>query len=493
MGQKRSPLASGVPYLGFCIFLFLLIWVPNTFEPVIRNDHNRNIEIPEKLLHEMRVKVAYNEDTAFFRFELPTPEPSWYHDYWIYQGNGQWHRQGRSPVGREPERLYEDRISFFLDDGGVPEFSKWGGFITASGREMRFFTHAASQEVREHPYLGAKGQSDLRKWLPETRTDPHDWRTIKPEEELMDLRRAGYFLDLWQWRSHRSNPIGWSDDQYILDYRWSDEGTGMYTTNWDEEKGQPRFMFDPEKTGQYAMRWEKVQQQGYGQQDMLRYALILGNERIEGNTLAFDVNHDWQVGDVIPRRLLRVPSGSRGSIHANGIYKNGNWEVDLWRALDTGAELDDKTLRHQGMYQVAFAAHILSTGSRWHYVSFPKTLGLSRHADIVAVHFEGSVPPWEQIPWTTLTLFYPGQINWSYLISPAHAGAKQIAAGKPLWEGHDEQSLARYAVQNQFRQEIRRQWVETLSALVFTLILFSVATILVAPRSNGLKPREEER
>lgn len=495
MGTERGHRvwATVTPYLGFGVLIFLLIWVPHTFEPVIRDDRERNIEIPKNLLHEMKVKVAYNDDTIFFRFEVPTPEPSYYHDYWVYEGEGKWRREGRSPVGREPHRVYEDRISFFLDDGGVPEFAKWGGFVTVSGREMRFFTEAASQEVKDHPHFGAKGQSDVRKWLPETRTDPHDWRTVKPEDELLALREAGYFLDLWQWRSHRSNPIGWSDDQYILDYRWSDEGRGPYTDNWDAEERRPQYMFDPEKTGQHAMRWEKVLEQGYDQQDYMRYALILGNEEIEGNVVAFDPNLDWRVGDVIPRRLLRMPTGSRGTIRANGIYRDGAWLVDLWRAMDTGSPLDDKAVQHRGIYQIAFAAHILSTGSRWHYVSFPKTLGLGRDGDIVAERFEGNSPPWDDLPWTDVTLFYPGQINWSHLISSAHAGAHHIAQGKPLKDGHDEWTLAQYAVQGQFRSQIRKQWAQTLTALAGSIILFGVAAMIVAPHIIRRTSKEEDR
>ncbi len=113
------------PYAGLGVLLFLMAWVPNTFEPVVRNDPSRKIEVPEQLLWPMNVKAAFNDSTMYFRFELPTPEPSWYHDYWVYEGDGKWRREGASTVGRQPNRIYEDRISFFLDDGHVPEFGKW--------------------------------------------------------------------------------------------------------------------------------------------------------------------------------------------------------------------------------------------------------------------------------------------------------------------------------------------------------------------------------
>jgi hypothetical protein len=474
-----------VPYAGLGIFLILIPIVTNIFEPIIRDDPQRNIQIPKTLMHKMEVKAAYNDKTMFFRFKLPTDEPSWYHDYWLYQDDGRWHRRGRSPVGREPDRVYEDRIAFFLDDGRVPDFGRWGGFITVSSEQMRFFSEPASEQVKQHWRYGPRGLDDLRKWLPETRTNPHDWKTVKPEEELLDLQRAGYFLDLWQWRSHRSNPIGFSDDQYILDYRWSDEGVGMYTTNWDVENDRPQYMFDPEKTGQFTMEWDKVQRREYAQQDYLRYALVIGDDHIQGNAVPFDPDRDWKTGDVIPRRLLRTPSGSRGTIRSNGIYRDGAWHVDLWRALDSGYPLDDKILHHKGKYQIAFSAHICATGSRWHYISFPMTLGLDREADLQAVHFDAPNPPWDRIPWEQLTLFYPGQIEWSHLISDAHAGAHNIARGEPIRIGHDETVLAGYAVQSQFRPQIRAQWLLTLGAILVWLICCIAAALITSPRHTN--------
>ena len=107
-----------------------------------------------------------------------------------------------------------------VDDGSVPEFARYGGYI-AIGDRMRFFTNEAkAAEVRAHPYLGAKrNQTEVRKYLPATRKDINDWASVVPEQELAALRKGGYFLDLWHWRAHRSNPIGASDDEYVFDVR----------------------------------------------------------------------------------------------------------------------------------------------------------------------------------------------------------------------------------------------------------------------------------
>lgn len=60
------------------------------------------------------------------------------------------------------------------------------------------------QRCRQWP----KGQTEVGKHLPETRSDINNWASVVPESQLAAQRKAGYFLDLWHWRAHRSNPIG---------------------------------------------------------------------------------------------------------------------------------------------------------------------------------------------------------------------------------------------------------------------------------------------
>ncbi|MEX2356323.1 MAG: ethylbenzene dehydrogenase-related protein [Thermaerobacterales bacterium] len=442
---------------------------------VVRDDPDRNIVIPEELVMDLKVKAAYNDTDVFWRFEWPAEDGDWYHDYLVYQG-GEWVRYGRSQAGSDPYGTYEDRLTFFVDDGSVEYFEQYGGFITIVS-DMRFMTLDVSpEEAQAHI-----GRDDVRKFLPDTRTNPHDWRTLKSEEELQALQEAGYFLDLWHWRAHRSNPIGFADDQHISWYRLGDDGRGAYTTNWDGDAATPAFMFDPAQTGQHAMRWDRVLNREYGQDDF--YYL---SEEI---AVPFDPDHGWQEGDVIPRRLLREPTGSRGSIFANGIWQEGQWNLDLVRALDTGSPLDDKALQDKGIYNVAFAVHRSATGSRWHYISFPFSLGLDRPtADIVAGQFQGATPPWDEIEWTEMTLFYPGQITWDHVFSPAHAGYEAMKDKAHVRTAHSEETLSLYAVESEFRDEIKGQWIQTLAASVFFAAVVSLSVVRLA----GRKDEEDE-
>jgi hypothetical protein len=456
-------------YLSALIFVAVLgvSWLTHG-KSVIKNDLGRNIYIPDELTTPLQVKVAYNGGDIFFRYRWPARQPSIYHDMLKFEG-GKWVRYGDSVPGQQPQGIYEDRLTMLVDDGSVPEFARYGGYI-AIGDRMRFFTNEATpQEVRAHPYLGQKrNQTEVRKYLPATRSNINDWASVVPESELAALRKAGYFLDLWHWRAHRSNPIDASDDEHVAEIRAGDAGPGPFTDNWDAQKRQPRFMLDPQKTGRQALNWDDLMQHRLGFEDTYYISTA--------TAVPFDANHAWKDGDTIPRRLLRRPEGSHGDIKVlgKGRWDGGYWDITLTRAMDTGNPADDKIIMDKRVYTIAFAVHRDSLGSRWHYVSLPVTVGLGRPADIVAVSFDGSEPAWEQA-WTNVVLFYPGQVSWPHLNSAKHAGAESIKKGVPVKYRHSEIQLAHYGVEAEFADVIRRQWWWTMIGGVLLIAAFGVA------------------
>ena len=464
-------------YLSAAIFLCVLglSWLTHG-TGVIKNDVARNIFIPKELTTPLQVKAAYNGRDIFFRYRWPTRQPSIYHDMIRFEG-GKWVRQGASIAGPEPKGIYEDRLAMLVDDGSVPEFGKYGGYITVGDR-MRFFTNeATAAEVKAHPYLGQKrNQAEVGKHLPATRRDINDWASVVPEEELAMLRKAGYFLDLWHWRAHRSNPIGASDDQFVFDARYGDAGKGPFSDNWDAEKQQPKFMLDSQRTNRHALSWDDLMQHKLGFDDVYFIS--------EDTAVPFDATYAWKDGDTIPRRLLQKGDGSHADITVVGQarWKDGYWDLTLKRAMDTGKPADDKILLDKRVYDVAFAVHRDTLGSRWHYVSLPFTLGLGRAADIVAARFDGNEPTWNQ-DWTAITLFYPGQVSWGHLNSVKHSGAENIKKGVPVKYRHSEIQLAHYGVEAEFADAIRRQWLFTMIAGVLLIAGFGVGL-------NGLLGRK---
>ena len=416
---------------------------------VVRDDPERNIAIPADLTVPLQVQAAYNNNTMFFRYRWPTQKPGIFHDVLRYQ-DGEWIREGRAVPGSQPDGLHEDRVAMMLDDGSVPAFGRYGGYITI-GAGLAGLTDEAPEEVT--------------KYLPQTRNRLGAWDDKADDDTLAAQREAGYFLDLWHWRGARSNPLGESDDQYVGAKRGGDNGSKTYGTNWNKDLNQPKAMFS---TGHDTLKWEDVKTGKVTQDDT--YSLT------PEVTVAFDPNAGWQNGDVIPRRILTPGTGSRGDIGVvgEGRWSDGYWDVTLSRALDTGNPADDKILKDQGIYQVAFAIHRNATGERWHYVSLPETVGLGRPGAITATRFQGASPSWGE-DWTDVTLFYPGQVTWPKLNSKAHAGAEYIQQGVPVAYRHSPEQLANYGVEQEFNPEIRRQWLLTLLAGVVLIAAFGFA------------------
>ncbi|MBW6506437.1 MAG: hypothetical protein K0B00_06770 [Rhodobacteraceae bacterium] len=433
----------------------IVVWVTHG-TGIVRNDPARNISIPDQLTVPFQVQAAYNDTTMFFRYRWPAARPGILHDVLRYE-DGKWITEGAGVPGSDPNGMHEDRVAMMLDDGSVPEFSRYGGYITI-GAGLEGLTDEAPEVVT--------------KYLPATRNQLGQWDDMAPDGTLATLRDAGYFLDLWHWRGGRSNPVGQADDQNISTGRDGDAGSASYSTNFDNALGQPRVMFDPATAGYKALNWDDVVA-GRVSQDQV-YALI------DGQVLPYDPDAGWKNGDVLPRRILKPGTGSRGDIGVlgQGRWADGFWDITLTRALDTGNPADDKILRDLGSYTTAFAIHRNATGLRWHYVSLPQTLGLGREAEITATRFAGDTPTWGNT-WTEITLYYPGQVTWPMLNSTSHAGAEYIAKGVPVKYRHSPEQLTQYGIEVEFKSEIRPQWLKTLFAGLALIAAFGVSLNLV--------------
>lgn len=473
-----NPTKISSVVLGIFIAVLAVAWFTHG-SGVIQNNPDKNIHIPNELVMPLQIKAAYNTENVYFRYRWPASQPHIYHDLLVYQ-DGKWIRKGKSTVGPEPEGIYEDRLTMLVDDGSIPEFARYGGYITI-GDGMRFFTHAAGKKaVQAHPYLGEQlHKKDVRKYLPETRSDPNDWSTVVPVSDLQALREAGYFLDLWHWRAHRSNPIGKSDDQYVAEYRKGDKGKGVYFTNWDKKNKRPKYMYSEGKTKFKALKWDDIKTRQLGFNDIYYLA--------ETDITDFDPEHKWQNGDTLPRKILRPGSNSHADINVHGLarWKDGYWDVTLVRKLDTGNVLDDKQFKHGGVYSIAVAVHRDATGSRWHYVSLPVQLGLGRDAALQAIRFSGAEPQWSTHDWLDMTLFYPGQVGWPLITGKMHAGAKQVHEGVPVHSRHTELQLAQYGVEMEFAEEIIRQWWLTLFAGLALVLSLATAMLVILKRGDA--------
>jgi len=327
---------------------------------------------------DLKVQVAYDTQNAFFRFQWKTlnPFPGSEHQYLRFDGK-EWKVYGYPKLdkvvqdGTQPG-IYEDRMTIMIDDGKVPGFAQQGCWLTCHDGERDMQKVASKDDAAANALLAAIKKKDVRKYLPASRDNPSDWKTGKSLDEIAKLKAAGGFVDLMQWRAHRSNPVGMADDGYVLEYRNSDDGKNMFGGNADKETHMPKFMWDEKRVGYKSITADKLRQ---GEHFLIR----------EQNAVPFDPKAGWKEGDMIPDYITsrEDAKGSAADNNAVGSWKNGMWTVVLVRPLNLTND-DDKALKVGGVYNVGFAVHDDNITTRGHHVSFVKTLGIGAKADIQA-------------------------------------------------------------------------------------------------------------
>jgi hypothetical protein len=330
---------------------------------------------------DLAVQAAYDDKNAYLRFQWKTanPYPGTEHQYLRFDGR-EWKVYGFPKLdkvvqeGKQPG-IYEDRMTVMIDDGRVAGFAQQGCWLTCHDGQRDMPKQFTKEEVEANPLLTAIKKSDVRKYLPETRTDPSDWKTGKSVEEIAKIKAAGGFVDLIQWRAHRSSPVGMADDGYVLEWRLGDAGKDPFSGNADAKTHEPKFMWDEKKVGYKSITADQLRK---GDHFLIR----------EQNAVPFDPNAGWKEGDLIPDYVLsrEDAKGSAADNRAIASWKDGQWTVVMIRPLGLAND-DDKALKRGGVYNVGFAVHDDNITTRGHYVSFVKTIGLGANSkvDIKAV------------------------------------------------------------------------------------------------------------
>lgn len=330
---------------------------------------------------DMTVQAAYDDKNAYLRFQYKTNNPNHPgNDYPGYRFDGkEWKAYGgmrlnKNVLAGKTGVVYENRVNIMLDDGKVPGFAQQGCWLTCHTGERDMPKEPTKAEVEANALMQAIKKSDVRKFIPGTRTNPMDWSTGKSLEEIAKMKANGEFLELMQWRSHRTDKLGAADDGFVLEYRNFDAGKNHFSSNMDGKTKLPKFMFDPAKFGGKAFAASD-----YGS----KKELIL----IQGvNAVPFDPNAGWKEGDILPQYVLSAAdaTGSAADNKAISEWKDGVQTVVFIRPLGL-TNADDKALEPGGVYNVGFAIHDDNMTGRGHHVSYTKTLGIGTKADITAV------------------------------------------------------------------------------------------------------------
>lgn len=324
---------------------------------------------------DVAVRAAFDDQFIYMRFEWAASEPGASHELWRYDGT-RWIPWG----GPKPDTTkanttasYEERLAVMFTERNVPAadgaktgFNQAGCFIACHSSMRNMSRDVRGDRVVSHPYFGRGGlnTNDMRHYLLLTRSaidETGGWDKVKTGQEIARLKDEGSFLDLWQWRAYRSNPLGYAGDDYVLEYRLSDSGRSPFTT-----PAQPSFMYDQSKTGFRAIPEARFAEL------LPRLPLIMGNTAVP-----IDPATRFASGDLLPRNVLRTPEGSGADVLANGSWARGRWVVELRRRLVTGNP-DDKPLAPGRVYRFGLAVFNDKVSNRYHFISFPQTLGLGK-------------------------------------------------------------------------------------------------------------------
>lgn len=318
----------------------------------------------------LKVQAAYDDKNAYLRFQWKTQNnyPGTEHQYLRFDGK-EWKVFGYPKLDKVVQELkqpgiYEDRMSVMIDDGKVPGFAQQGCWLTCHDGQRDMPKQFTKEEVAANPMLNAIKKSDVRKYLPASRSEPTDWKTGKAAEELAKIKAEGGFVDLIQWRAHRSYAVGMADDGYVLEWRLGDEGKDMFGGNADAKTHEPKFMWDEKKVGYKSITADQLRK---GDHFLIR----------EQNAVPFDPNAGWKEGDMVPDYVVsrEDAKGSAADNNAIANWKDGTWTVTMIRPLGL-TNSDDKALKEGGVYNVGFAVHDDNITTRGHHVSFVRKLGL---------------------------------------------------------------------------------------------------------------------
>lgn len=220
---------------------------------------------------ETKVKSVYTKEEIFFLLEWPDADKSMNKKKWRFTG-GKWVKQKGD----------EDRLGIVWEISRIDKFATKGCAILC---------HNESENEKDWYYA------------------------VSSKKEKADL---------WHWKAVRANPVGYTEDGYVVTNpskepekgRFRDAGSGKAKGNSTKDKSGPAYM-----------------------QDLSKPASIKGSLLVD-EAVKISGSSVFKDGDEIPGYMLNTKwTGSFADIKTKGVWKDGKWTVMLSRKLRT--ENDD--------------------------------------------------------------------------------------------------------------------------------------------------------
>lgn len=231
----------------------------------------------------VKIKSLYDKEYIYFLIQYRDPTKSLERFPWVKQKDGSWKQLVNKDSTGHDNTYYEDKLGMF-----------WN--INARGFQKKGCDIAC--------HMAEDGKVDGR-------VDTSPGRKF--------TRRAGETIDMWHWKSVRSNPVGMFDDQFVDSTRdpkanknWGRKGDhklgGGYKNNTNKAKTRPVYSNpNPSEDNKY-------------------WVLDAGKKKFVDR---------FKAGAVVPGIVVSPFTGSRGDLPAKGVWTDGMWTIELKRKLVT--------------------------------------------------------------------------------------------------------------------------------------------------------------
>jgi len=153
------------------------------------------------------------------------------------------------------------------------------------------------------------------------------WNMDDNQGDLSLSSDVSYKADIWYWKAHRTDPMGYADDKcHIYSY---------------ERLKQSK---------------KRISKRGK------RFYLVRRGD--EGQSAYKPIIHIAHFNDEVQSYSHRSPSGSRADIKAKGHWSENRWTIEFARALDTG-NTDDVRFKTNRQYQLGVSRYEIAGN---HYI-----------------------------------------------------------------------------------------------------------------------------
>ncbi|MBI4312485.1 MAG: hypothetical protein HY681_11995 [Chloroflexi bacterium] len=388
---------------------------------------------------EITVRAAFDEENLYLQASWDTqqPRPGVSHDVWQWSNNA-WKRvttnrtetvSGPAALATDQFFSYEDRFAVMVAPRGADirafgatgaTFDQAGCFVACHSSLRAMPAAPASAEVKANLYLGDTGikQTDIRHYLLRTREKQDgvdgNWKDIPVTYNQAADLATGKYLNLLQFRAARAGPMYGASNDFVLDYRNSGKGGDNYWFDQDPTTAQPavckeisydasedvwrdrsgtvvavstcRWMYDRSVTGFHALPASALDKDGKQLSLDWTLAFPLITQGADRNAVPLNIAVIKE-DEMLPRQGLRYGTGVRGRTNAFSQWSplTNTWTVTFRRPLAGAAsDLDLTTIKTGGLLTMGFSVFDNYSTGRYHYITFPVTVGEDSSATIWA-------------------------------------------------------------------------------------------------------------